>query len=260
MIAKNIKKKVKQSKKTIKSPPNHFGERKAEILVTEDSGIENERNENSTINKLSLKDSLYNLFDKPPTDFSSISNFNNNLKPILKKEYPKINFIKKLKSNMLIKSFNQNVENFPKNEEINSNTKNSKKKLNNIKNKNIIGLSLDFESDSSDKFDEKIDLKLVNLYKINFFNNLRFSQNLDDEGDNQILNFKDLLDIKNDESDIIKYHNCKYCDLSFKKHTALGGHIAKNHPYDSKTYKKKKLLLEDKRYERKIELTLKQLE
>ena len=66
-----------------------------------------------------------------------------------------------------------------------------------------------------------------------------------------IINFHSFLKERLLKEDLVKMHKCKFCDVTFKRYTALGGHVAKNHPNKSNSYKKRKKSLENRVIERK---------
>jgi hypothetical protein len=124
---------------------------------------------------------------------------------------------------------------------------------------NIIGKSVDFESDS--------DSISNNFSEINLQANLTFIQekkycgllNLNNY-EKFTINFCDFMKERNSKEEVVKTHQCKFCTATFKKHTALGGHIAKNHPNKSKSYKRRKKSLENRKIERNRLKFLKKLE
>lgn len=216
-----------------------------------------EKKSPSTIIKSNIESSLYNLLNKPKTDFSLISPFDLNFPS----NYPKIQSLKKLKRNMLVSSKKNFEEKSDLKNEIQICLKNGKKEVYkkiNLGNdlKNLVGLDLDFESDSEIELFQGFKNNLENEKKnIHFFENtencLDFGIKKEFFDSKFCLNFNDFLRERSLRGKFVKIHNCKFCTMTFDKHTALGGHIAKNHPNKSRSYKKKKKNLENKRNERK---------
>ncbi len=64
------------------------------------------------------------------------------------------------------------------------------------------------------------------------------------------LRFVSFLQGKIDKNNNQIGHSCKFCERIFTKHTALGGHIAKNHPNLSVSYKSRKRSLKYRNVER----------
>lgn len=207
----------------------------------------------SHIKSSDWENSVFNLFQKPETNFDTISTFNlDNIKPMkiksLKKhkkfintsKCPKPENIKKYKKTQNPYKQSLSLQNPIFLEKQTKTEKNQKTLL------NIIGKPLDFDSES-----EKI---IDNPLPDQNFQNFVFCKEPDffdfEVEEELVINFYDFLKERSLKEDLVKMHKCKFCDLKFKRHTALGGHVAKNHPNKSNSYKKRKKSLENRVIER----------
>ena len=260
--SKIIKSLTKESK--TKESLNSFKFTPINISLNNNSNYVTNNNEKNfpTYNKsFDLKNSLFDLLKKPQTNFESISSLNLNIcKP------SKIQSIKKLKKK-IGKGEKVQMENFKlfsilgkiknlkdtkkkkkiiKKENLKKNFLDKEKKFvqeENVK-LNIIGKPLDFESDSEKIYEQNLEIE-KDYKNLIFAKNENFTespQNIEKTENKLIINFYNFLKERSLKEDFVKMHKCKFCTATFKKHTALGGHIAKNHPNKSKSYKKRKKL------------------
>lgn len=240
-----------------------------------------------TYNKsFDLKNSFFNFLKKPETNFEGISslNFNignpsknKNIKKLKKKNVKKEKKknIKKEKSKKfserlkirtrkieMKKKIQTKSENSIKTSVKTKTEKNQNQELSEKKPKlNIIGKNSEFESDSEKIYEipksQTLPKNLIFSKSSNFKQKQKIPENIEKR---LIINFYKFLQDRSNKQDFVKMHKCKFCTSTFKKHTALGGHIAKNHPNKSKSYQKRKKSLEDRMIERKRLLYLKKLE